>query len=122
MTNLTFADSHNMVAYLEKSAENADFAEIVDFLNASPIRKATEISQSSGPTTLVADETVHEEKGDKVERAATTASSLEVEKDSCNIHRTQYMATLNEPIPQRTSLGSGPRRQDTILGDIHAQT
>nr|GEV75785.1 hypothetical protein [Tanacetum cinerariifolium] len=38
MANLTFADSHNMVAYLEKSAENADFAEIVDFLNANSIR------------------------------------------------------------------------------------
>ncbi|GJV19808.1 hypothetical protein Tco_1368828 [Tanacetum coccineum] len=35
-------------------------------------RKATEISQSSGPTTLVADETVHDERGDSVERVATT--------------------------------------------------
>ncbi|GJU74153.1 hypothetical protein Tco_1265558 [Tanacetum coccineum] len=38
MADLTFADSHNMVAYLEKSEDNVDFAEIVDFLNASPIR------------------------------------------------------------------------------------
>nr|GEZ83974.1 retrovirus-related Pol polyprotein from transposon TNT 1-94 [Tanacetum cinerariifolium] len=37
MANLTFADSHNMVAYLEKSTKNADFVEIVNFLNASPI-------------------------------------------------------------------------------------
>nr|GEU39865.1 hypothetical protein [Tanacetum cinerariifolium] len=84
--------------------ENVDFAEIVDFLNANPIRKtkrkATEISQSSGPTTLVADETVHEEKGDRVERAATTASSLDAEQDS----------------------GGSPRRQDTILRDRPAQT
>ncbi|GJX24550.1 putative ribonuclease H-like domain-containing protein [Tanacetum coccineum] len=42
-------------------------------------RKATEISHSSGPTTLVADETVYEEKEDRIERAATTASSLEAE-------------------------------------------
>ncbi|GKB55084.1 putative ribonuclease H-like domain-containing protein [Tanacetum coccineum] len=42
-------------------------------------RKATEISQSSGLTTLVADETVHEERGDSVERAATTAASLDAE-------------------------------------------
>ncbi|GKE09509.1 hypothetical protein Tco_1413060 [Tanacetum coccineum] len=154
-----------MVAYLEKSTENADFDEIVDFLNANPIRYAlttivisessvrrdlqfndedgiacltnteifenlqlmmwvkvqdnplnpnthllllhhlilnqsillrhhhnpkrptnvrkpkgpTEISQSSGPTTLVADETVHEERGDSMERAATTAASLDAE-------------------------------------------
>ncbi|GKA55007.1 hypothetical protein Tco_0753956, partial [Tanacetum coccineum] len=40
MADLTFADSHNMVAYKEKSEDNADFAEIVDFLNASPIRYA----------------------------------------------------------------------------------
>nr|GEY98807.1 hypothetical protein [Tanacetum cinerariifolium] len=37
MAHLTFADSHNMVAYLENPSENADFAEIVDFLNVNPI-------------------------------------------------------------------------------------
>ncbi|GJX24847.1 hypothetical protein Tco_0231143 [Tanacetum coccineum] len=62
-------------------------------------RKATEISQSSGPTSLVADETVNEERGDSMERAATTAISLDAEHDSGNIIRTQYIATLNEPIP-----------------------
>ncbi|GKE57058.1 hypothetical protein Tco_1496243 [Tanacetum coccineum] len=46
------------------------------------------------------DETIHKERGDSVERAATTAASLDAVQDS----------------------GSGPRRQDTILGDIHAQT
>ncbi|GJS82983.1 hypothetical protein Tco_0749524 [Tanacetum coccineum] len=34
------SESHNMVAYLEKSIENDDFAQIVDFLNAHPIRYA----------------------------------------------------------------------------------
>ncbi|GJT07728.1 hypothetical protein Tco_0842190 [Tanacetum coccineum] len=38
MANLIFDDSHNMVAYLKKSEDNADFAKIVDFLEASPIR------------------------------------------------------------------------------------
>ncbi|GKA21051.1 hypothetical protein Tco_0701040 [Tanacetum coccineum] len=32
------------------------------------------------------------------------------------------MATLNEPIPQGTGSSSGPRHQDTILGDRPAQT
>ncbi|GJW15664.1 hypothetical protein Tco_0019797 [Tanacetum coccineum] len=144
-----------MVAYLEKSTENADFAEIVDFLNANPIRyaltvsptiyvscieqfwstamaktvnkktifiakgsdnqtdpnytstslaqpsnknhtvpsssqpkkthrprkvkRATKISQSSRPISLVADETITKEREDKIERSATTASSLEEE-------------------------------------------
>ncbi|GJY52735.1 putative ribonuclease H-like domain-containing protein [Tanacetum coccineum] len=36
--SLNFADSHNIVAYLEKSIENVDFAEIVDFVNVNPIR------------------------------------------------------------------------------------
>ncbi|GJW06769.1 hypothetical protein Tco_1569192 [Tanacetum coccineum] len=84
--------------------------------------KATKISQSSGPTTLVADETVYEGRKDSVERAATTADSLDVEQDSGNIIRTQSMTTLNDPIPQGTGLGSGPRCQDTILGDRPAQT
>ncbi|GJU36134.1 hypothetical protein Tco_1184488 [Tanacetum coccineum] len=50
-----------------------------------------------------------------MERAATTASSLEVEYDSSNINRTQSMATLNESFPQGTDSGSGPKCQDTIL-------
>ncbi|GJZ62673.1 putative ribonuclease H-like domain-containing protein [Tanacetum coccineum] len=35
----------------------------------------------------------------RMERAATTASSLETEQDSGNINRTRSMATLNEPSP-----------------------
>ncbi|GJT40945.1 putative ribonuclease H-like domain-containing protein [Tanacetum coccineum] len=61
-----------------------------DYAGASLDRKST----------TGADETVYEERRDKMERAATTASSLEAEHDS----------------------GSGPRHQDTILGDTPAQT
>ncbi|GJZ51102.1 hypothetical protein Tco_0605617, partial [Tanacetum coccineum] len=66
-------------------------------------------------------ETIIKEKEDRMERATTTASSLEAEQDSGNINRTQSMATLNEPSPQGTSSGSSPRCQDTILGDAEAQ-
>ncbi|GJZ18974.1 hypothetical protein Tco_0555564, partial [Tanacetum coccineum] len=62
--------------------------------------KVTEIPYSSKPSNLDADETVHEKRGDSVERAAITATSLEAEQDS----------------------GGSPRRQDTILGDRPAQT
>ncbi|GJW10029.1 putative ribonuclease H-like domain-containing protein [Tanacetum coccineum] len=48
----------------------------------------------------VKDETVYKEWEDRMERAATTASSLEAEQDS----------------------GSGPRCQDTILGGAKAQS
>ncbi|GJV03888.1 putative ribonuclease H-like domain-containing protein [Tanacetum coccineum] len=45
-------------------------------------KRTTEISQSSGPIHLVADETVYKEWEDRMERAATTTSSLEAEQDS----------------------------------------
>ncbi|GKC17308.1 hypothetical protein Tco_1014090, partial [Tanacetum coccineum] len=45
-------------------------------------KRTTEISQSSGPILLVSDETLIKEWEDRMERAATTASSLEAEQDS----------------------------------------
>ncbi|GKE68147.1 hypothetical protein Tco_1526219, partial [Tanacetum coccineum] len=59
----------------------------------------TKIPQSSSPSVKVGDEVVHKELGDRMERVATTASSLEAEHDSGNINRTQSMETLNEPSP-----------------------
>ncbi|GJS90539.1 putative ribonuclease H-like domain-containing protein [Tanacetum coccineum] len=56
----------------------------------------TKILQSSGPLVKVGDKAVHKKLGDIMERAATTASSLEAEQDSGNINRIQSMATLNE--------------------------
>ncbi|GKC81984.1 hypothetical protein Tco_1137701, partial [Tanacetum coccineum] len=44
-------------------------------------------------------EIVFKEWEDRMERAATTTSSLEAEQDSGNINRTQSMATLNESLP-----------------------
>ncbi|GJS63996.1 hypothetical protein Tco_0678560 [Tanacetum coccineum] len=60
-------------------------------------RKDTEVPQPSSLTTNVADEVVNEEMDDSLERAATTATGLEVEQDSGNIYKTQSKATLNEP-------------------------
>ncbi|GJX24764.1 hypothetical protein Tco_0231060 [Tanacetum coccineum] len=85
-------------------------------------RKATKISQSSGPTTLVVEETVHEERGDSRERAATTATSLDAEQGSGNINRTQSITIPNDPFPQGIGSGGSPKCQDTILGDRPAQT
>ncbi|GJS60102.1 putative ribonuclease H-like domain-containing protein [Tanacetum coccineum] len=58
---------------------------------------------------------------DRMERAVTTASSLEAEQVSGNINRTQSMETLNESFPQGTDSGSGTRCQDTILEGAKAQ-
>ncbi|GKB57536.1 hypothetical protein Tco_0913722 [Tanacetum coccineum] len=86
-----------------------------------PKRKDTEVPQPSGPTDNVADEAVYEEMDDSLERAATTATSLDAEQDRGNINKTQSKATLNEPSSLGTSSGSGPRRQET-MGDTIAQT
>ncbi|GJY88032.1 putative ribonuclease H-like domain-containing protein [Tanacetum coccineum] len=69
-----------------------------DYAGASLDRKST-----------TRDETIIKEWEDRMERAATTASSLEAEQDSGNINRTQSIATLNESFPQGTNSGSGPR-------------
>ncbi|GJR65566.1 hypothetical protein Tco_0011631 [Tanacetum coccineum] len=45
------------------------------------------------------DKAVHEERGDIVERADTTAASLDAEQDNGNINRTQSMAIPNVPFP-----------------------
>ncbi|GJR77044.1 hypothetical protein Tco_0089409 [Tanacetum coccineum] len=100
MEALKFVDSHNMVAYLEKSTENVDFDEIVDFLNANPMRYALIIENlqavfndeydTPSHTKKVftnmrregKDETVHKERGDRMEKATTTASSLEAKQVS----------------------------------------
>ncbi|GJX03035.1 putative ribonuclease H-like domain-containing protein [Tanacetum coccineum] len=86
-----------------------------------PKRKDTEIPQSSVPVENVADEAVYEERDDSLERATTTATGLDAEQDKDNISKTQSKATPNEPSSIGTSLGGGPRRQDT-MGDTIAQT
>ncbi|GJW70410.1 hypothetical protein Tco_0127327 [Tanacetum coccineum] len=86
-----------------------------------PKRKDTQVSQPSGPTYIVADEAVHKELGDRLVRAATTASSLEAEQDSGNIAKTRSKETPNESSSLGTTSGGGPRCQET-MGNTIAQT
>ncbi|GJY56637.1 hypothetical protein Tco_0455752 [Tanacetum coccineum] len=86
-----------------------------------PKRKDTQVPQPSDPIKNVANEVVHKELGDSLARAATTASSLEVEKDSGNINKTQSKVTPNESSSQRTNSEGGPWCQET-MGDTIAQT
>ncbi|GKC02287.1 hypothetical protein Tco_0993897 [Tanacetum coccineum] len=44
MTTLKFADTHNMVAFLSKPTESDGFEQIVDFLNAHPIKYALTVN------------------------------------------------------------------------------
>ncbi|GKD80390.1 hypothetical protein Tco_1343011 [Tanacetum coccineum] len=111
MVALKFADSHNMVLFLEKHAKR----------DRRIKRKDTQIPKSSVSITLVADDDVYEERDNSLEKAATTATSLDAEQDRGNIAKTQSKATPNEPNSLGTSLGGGPRYQDT-MGDAIAQT
>ncbi|GJZ75227.1 hypothetical protein Tco_0639692 [Tanacetum coccineum] len=159
-----------MVAYLERPTDSDDFTEIVDFLNANPIRNLDSLSAKFlmyprflqvfldkqldkvpshnpvynapchtkkvfanmkrigkdflGKVTPLFDTMLiqhQSEVGDSLDRAATTASSLEAEQVSSNITKPRSKATLNEPTHQGTSLSSVPRRQDT-KGDTIART
>ncbi|GKE19907.1 hypothetical protein Tco_1431419, partial [Tanacetum coccineum] len=69
----------------------------------------------------VADEVVNEEIDDSLERAATTATSLDAKHDRGNINKTQSKATPNKAGFQGTTSGGGPRCQET-MGDTIAQT
>ncbi|GKC22935.1 hypothetical protein Tco_1025085 [Tanacetum coccineum] len=44
MLTLTFADTHNMIAFLEKPVESNGFHEIIDFLNANQIHYALTVN------------------------------------------------------------------------------
>ncbi|GJX45864.1 hypothetical protein Tco_0262540 [Tanacetum coccineum] len=44
MAALKFASSHNMVAFLDKPTESNGFEQIVDFLNAHPIKYALTVN------------------------------------------------------------------------------
>ncbi|GJS33557.1 retrovirus-related pol polyprotein from transposon TNT 1-94 [Tanacetum coccineum] len=80
------------------------------------LNKDTELPHNSVPIPNVPDEAVYQERGDSVERAATTATSLEAVQDSSNIAKTQSTTTPTEPISQETSFDGGPRRQETMGG------
>ncbi|GKE36916.1 hypothetical protein Tco_1460321, partial [Tanacetum coccineum] len=68
---------HNVADLLTKAFDVSRF----NFLVASIGKRGqdTKIPQSGGPPIKIGDEAVHKELSDRMERAATTASSLEVE-------------------------------------------
>ncbi|GKE25356.1 hypothetical protein Tco_1436868 [Tanacetum coccineum] len=49
MSDQKFADTHNLVAFLEKPTESEGFEEIIDFLNANPIKYALTVN----PTVII---------------------------------------------------------------------
>nr|GEW12936.1 hypothetical protein [Tanacetum cinerariifolium] len=113
--DLQLADEDGVDCFL-----NSTILENLEFIG-KPKRKNTQVPQPSGSIKHVADKVVHKERGDRLVRAAITASSLEAEQDSGNIDKTQYKATPNEASSIRTTSGGGPRCQEAMKDTI-AQT
>ena len=44
MSNLSFANTHNMIAFLQKPKEFEGFTDIIDFLSASTLRYALTVN------------------------------------------------------------------------------
>nr|GEY70061.1 hypothetical protein [Tanacetum cinerariifolium] len=126
-----------MVAYLEKSDNNTEFHQIVDFLSSCSITyaltqihaivdgKAVVVSESLVRSDLLFDdeddEVVNQEEGDRVERAITTNASLEAAHDSDNIIKTQTTVMPNIDIPRGIDTSGSPTHQQT-MGGTSAQT
>nr|GFA65282.1 hypothetical protein [Tanacetum cinerariifolium] len=138
MSTLKIAETRNMIVFLAKPTGNekkaiifeasiwkdlrfGDEGEIDCFSNEVIFEQLTLIGVGKDFSEHVADEAVNEEMDESLERATTTATSLDAEQDMGNISKTQSKATPNEPSSLRTSSGGGPRRQDT-MGDTIAQT
>ncbi|GJV60310.1 hypothetical protein Tco_1466410 [Tanacetum coccineum] len=85
---------NNVADLLTKAFDVSRF----NFLVASIGKRGrdTKIPQSGGPPIKVGDEAVHKELGDRMERAATTASSFEAEQDSDA--QTRFEAASKSPM------------------------
>ncbi|GJS11236.1 hypothetical protein Tco_0368032 [Tanacetum coccineum] len=85
-------------------------------------RKESKVPHPRSPTQAhVANEAVSFGKDDRMERAATIISSLEIGQDNGNINRTQSMATPVEPSSPRAISEGGPGCHFT-MGDTPVQT
>ncbi|GJR54186.1 hypothetical protein Tco_1404707 [Tanacetum coccineum] len=127
MADLKFVDQHNMVACLEKTEENAEFHQIVDFLSTCSINYALTvvvISESSvrsdllfndedGIACLTNDE-IFENLALMGYEQLSTKLTFQKAQDNNNILKTQTMTMPNVDIPQGMDIGGSPRRQETM--------
>nr|GEV32554.1 hypothetical protein [Tanacetum cinerariifolium] len=77
--------------------------------SAQPIHEEQILTITSVPILNVPNEAICKEWDDSVERATTTAASLDATQDSGNILKTQSTAMPNVPLPQGIGTGGSPR-------------
>ncbi|GJX43906.1 retrovirus-related pol polyprotein from transposon TNT 1-94 [Tanacetum coccineum] len=95
--------------------------DLVAYIDSDYAGVSLNMKSITGDCQFLGYKAIPKELGDSLVRAATTASSLEIEQDSGNINKTQSKATPNESSSLRTTSGGGPRCQET-MGDTIAQT
>nr|GEY29997.1 hypothetical protein [Tanacetum cinerariifolium] len=125
MARLAFCDYHNMIAILEKYEHNVDFHPIVDFVEASHIRRNLKLNDEAGISSLpdaelfknlalmgrdriaqssalptVVDELASPFGDDSQGKACPIVSGLEAEQDRVNIIKT---STLPHDSPARVT-------------------
>ncbi|GJV95623.1 hypothetical protein Tco_1547200 [Tanacetum coccineum] len=108
MAALKFVDSHNVVAFLEKPTGSEDFAQIVDFLNASNIRHLKLADEN--------DEAAFTSVDVKHGGTATTVSSLDARQGSGNIHKTPSIS--HDSLPRGDTLESDEDSMKLILEEL----
>nr|GEZ48946.1 hypothetical protein [Tanacetum cinerariifolium] len=87
-------------------------------------RKATEISQFSRPTTLVADETVHEERGDRVVfdlENIKDAQALEIQKLKKRVRRLEKKEKVKNSITQEEGRNDQDEEISFVQEDAETQ-
>ncbi|GKA28439.1 putative ribonuclease H-like domain-containing protein [Tanacetum coccineum] len=109
---------NNVADLLTKAFDVSRF----NFLVASIGKRGrdTKIPQSGGPPIKVGDEAVHKELNDRIEKAATTASSFEAEQDSGSGPR--YILLLLDEVTTVRLQVSTARPNLVLLDRVHAIT
>nr|GEZ73991.1 hypothetical protein [Tanacetum cinerariifolium] len=77
------------------------------------LNEDTELPQTSVPISNVPNKAVYKEWDDSVEKATTTAASLDATQDSGNILKTQSMAMPDVPLPQGISTDAANKKVNT---------
>ncbi|GKD35093.1 hypothetical protein Tco_1250602, partial [Tanacetum coccineum] len=89
----------------------------VHFIRHVKRGRDTKIPRSSGPPVKVGDVAVHKELGDRMERAATTASSLEADEDSVKVNTVNGERQLQALVDKKRVIIT----ESSIRSDLHLE-